>query len=112
MTEFVRVKDNDTGHEFSIAKRLAEGLKGDSISILENKDALDANGRPAPAKPNTRVLEPKTEKAPDAEPVTATGELEPKTESTGTDDGANTPPVSAEMTPPTAGTKPKAGGQK
>jgi hypothetical protein len=84
MTEFVRVKDNDTGHEFSIPKRLAEGLKGDSISILEKKEALDANGRPAPAKPNTRVLESKTEQA---------------------------PATSAEMTPPTA-TKAKAGESK
>ena len=99
MTEFVRVRDKETGHEYSVPKRLAEGLKGEAISILE-KDALDANGRPAPAKTRPRELDPKTEQA------SASGEGDPAQ------------PVSAEMTPPTAtpatvaGNKSKAGDQK
>jgi len=97
MTEFVRVRDNGTGHEYSVSKRYAEALKGDAISIIE-KDALDDNGRPAPAKTRPRELDPKTEQA--------TGE------------GDDVTPLSAEMTPPTAtpatvaGSKPKAGDQK
>lgn len=99
MTEFVRVRDKATGHEYTVPKRLAEGLKGDAISIIE-KDALDDNGRPAPAKTRPRELDPKTESA------SADGE------------GDSAPPVSAEMTPPpatpatVAGNKPKAGDQK
>lgn len=51
MTEFVRAKDPKTGHEVSVTRQFAEGYK---LEVLD-KDAVDANGRPLPAKPNVEL---------------------------------------------------------
>jgi len=47
--KFVRVKDDKTGHEYTISEDFAKHTKG--LTILENKDAVDDNGRPLAAKP-------------------------------------------------------------
>lgn len=41
---WVRVKDNDTGHELSVSEREAES--GGNYTILKGKDAVDAGGTP------------------------------------------------------------------
>lgn len=64
MTEFVRVKDDTTGHESSVPKRFAEAYDGKGFKILAGKDAADANGRGLPAKTSVKELqnkEPETE---------------------------------------------------
>ena len=45
MPKFVRVRDESTGHEFTTA-RVVKGLE-----VLEDKPAVDVDGRPLPAKP-------------------------------------------------------------
>lgn len=50
MTEFVRVKDATTGAESTVSKRFAEAYAGKDLTILKDKDAVDANGRPLAAK--------------------------------------------------------------
>lgn len=45
MPKFVRVRDEKTGHEYTTA-RVLKGHK-----VLEDKPAVDADGRPLPAKP-------------------------------------------------------------
>lgn len=49
---FVRVKDPDTGHEFTTGREAAEIL---GLTILADKPAVDVSGRPLPAKPNETV---------------------------------------------------------
>jgi hypothetical protein len=56
-TEFVRVKDPDTGHEVTVPRRFAEA---NNLDVLKDKDAVDSNGRPLPGKP--RVELPKADK--------------------------------------------------
>ena len=48
--DFVRAESPDTGHQFTISRKVAqaEGLK-----ILDGRPAVDAVGRPLPAKPRT-----------------------------------------------------------
>lgn len=48
MAEFVRVKDKETGHEYTTARVL------DKHEVLD-KRAVDVNGRALPAKPKTSV---------------------------------------------------------
>lgn len=49
MSEFQRVKDKFTGHEFSV--RYPDPQQHEVI----DKDAVDLNGDPLPAKPKTNV---------------------------------------------------------
>ena len=51
MADFVRVKDKETGHEFSLAAR---SVNADLHDVLD-KPAVDANGRPLPAKPHINL---------------------------------------------------------
>lgn len=46
MTDWTRVKDMDTGHEYSTAVVL------DSHQVLDDKDATDRFGNPLPPKPS------------------------------------------------------------
>lgn len=64
MTEFVRVKDPDTKHEFTVTRQYAEGHK---LPIID-KPALDSAGRPLTSKPNKDLpkAETKTNDAPQA----------------------------------------------
>lgn len=48
MTEFVRVKGSD-GSEFTTTETAAAVF---GATVIKGKDAVDANGRPLPAKPN------------------------------------------------------------
>ena len=47
-TEWVRVKDKNTGHEYTTA---AVAVR-DGEQVLDKKDAVDLQGNPLPAKPN------------------------------------------------------------
>jgi hypothetical protein len=49
MPEFVRVRDKDTGHEYSVVH-----VK-DNHEVLEKKNPLNARGKPYPAKHKTSV---------------------------------------------------------
>jgi len=75
MTEFVRVKDATTGAESTVSKRFAEAYAGKDLTILKDKAAVDANGRPLAAKTVPADLRTKKDTAAD---------------SSG-DDGGNTP---------------------
>lgn len=48
MTDWTRVKDKETGHEYSVAVVL------DSHEVLQ-KDAADRSGNPLPAKPSRPI---------------------------------------------------------
>lgn len=61
-TKFVRVKDTDTNHEYTVTEKFAAA--NDKLTVLKDKDAVDSNGRPLPAK--THVELPKADKASDA----------------------------------------------
>lgn len=50
MTQFVRAKDPGSGHEFTTS---AQHAKNAGLEVLKNKDAVDRDGRPLPAKHNT-----------------------------------------------------------
>lgn len=53
MTDYIRVRDKSTGHEYTIpATRLVDGL------TVIDKPALDRSGDPAPVKYRTRLGEP------------------------------------------------------
>ena len=54
MTEFVRAKDPETGHEVTVTRQFAEGYNFD---VLTDKAAVDGMGRPLPSKPKVN-LEP------------------------------------------------------
>lgn len=75
-TEFVRVKDPDTKHEYSAPRRFAEAS---SLEVLPDKEAVDENGRPLPPKHHVELAKAETpeptdeEKAAAAEAAKATG---------------------------------------
>lgn len=48
--EFVRAESPDTGHQFTISRKAAEA---EGLKILDGRPAVDAVGRPLPAKPRT-----------------------------------------------------------
>lgn len=64
MSDFVRVKDKATGHEYSTSHVT------DNHEVLD-KRAVDANGRPLPAKPKTTVAKKASasKAAPSSEPT-------------------------------------------
>lgn len=47
MSDFVRVKDKVTGHEYSTRRPNPK-----TVDVLKDKSAVDADGRPLPDKPN------------------------------------------------------------
>ena len=52
MPAYVRVKDKQTGHEFS----MPEGTFDESaVTVLDKKDAVDPGGEPLPPKFKTTV---------------------------------------------------------
>lgn len=51
MAEPQRVKDKDTGHEFTTRRAALP----DNWEVLKDKRAVDARGRDLPAKPKTSV---------------------------------------------------------
>lgn len=51
MTEWVRVQDDSTGHQFTLSRKAVEGVDG--LKILDGRPAVDAVGRPLPAKHRT-----------------------------------------------------------
>lgn len=61
MTEYVRVRDKETGHHVSIPRAQFEH-EGDVWQELK-QDAVDAGGRPLPMKPHTSVSNETTKKA-------------------------------------------------
>lgn len=48
MSEFTRVRDKASGHEYSLATTVAEHTDG--VEILKDEAATDTNGRPLPPK--------------------------------------------------------------
>lgn len=50
MPKFVRVRDKVTGHQFTIAEA---AVRDDKHDVLKDKDAVNKQGKPLPAKPNT-----------------------------------------------------------
>ena len=52
MTEFVRAKDPETGHEVTVTRQFAEGY---NFEVLADKKAVDDNGRPLPSKPKVNL---------------------------------------------------------
>lgn len=50
MTEFVRVKDNRTGHHYTVSTLHAEANK-QHLTVLKDAPAVDVNGRPLRAVP-------------------------------------------------------------
>jgi hypothetical protein len=54
MTTYVRVKQNETGHELSLSLTQYEWAP-DAYELLASKDATDAGGNPLPAKYKTTV---------------------------------------------------------
>ena len=51
MTEWVRVQDSVTGHQFTLSRSAVDGVYG--LKILDGRPAVDAVGRPLPAKHRT-----------------------------------------------------------
>lgn len=73
MSDFVRVKDKTTGHEFTV--RHPDLSK---VAVID-KPAVDRNGRPLEAKPKTSVAAKAAEKksktsTPGAEPAASSQE--------------------------------------
>lgn len=58
MTNFIRVKDDDTGHEFTI--RETQFVEGAMTKL--DKPALDGGGDPLPVKHKTSVAKAATAK--------------------------------------------------
>jgi len=56
-TKFVRVKDADTNHEYTTTELVVKA-SGGKLHVLDDKQAVDSNGRPLPAK--TSLTPPKT----------------------------------------------------
>lgn len=50
--KFVRVKDPDTKHEYSVTETFA---KANKLDVLSDKEAVDENGRPLPGKPHAEL---------------------------------------------------------
>ena len=57
MSHLVRVRDTITGHHYTIAR----AAKRDRHRVLTGADALDANGKPLPPKPD--LPKPQTKRA-------------------------------------------------
>lgn len=53
MPNFIRVKDNDTGHEYSILEAMYDGNPAAFTKI--NRPATDSAGTPLPPKHKTSV---------------------------------------------------------
>ena len=64
MPDFVRIRDKGTGHESTVSRARADRL-GDAVEVLDSS-AVDALGRPLPAKPASKPT-----KTADMEPVEA-----------------------------------------
>lgn len=69
MADWVRVKDKDTKHEYSVK------VVTDAHEKL-NKPAVDRNGKPLPAKPHVIVSARKSAPAPDAKATKAAAKTE------------------------------------
>lgn len=71
MAKFYRVRDRETGHEYTTALFLQ------GVHILLDEPAVDADGRTLPAKPNpnpgpiTEVQPAEADAEPDADPAAA-----------------------------------------
>ena len=52
MTEWVRVKDPDTGHEITISTEQARAF---NARVIESKDAAGPDGLPLPPKYHTTI---------------------------------------------------------
>jgi hypothetical protein len=61
MPEFVRVRDKDTGHHYSINKEKYD--RTPDVWELLKQDAVDAAGDPLPMKPKTSVSSEAAKKA-------------------------------------------------
>lgn len=57
MTEWVRVKDMSTGHEYPAAADTIPPGGIDGLQVLVNKPAVTAAGDPLPAKPNRHLAD-------------------------------------------------------
>jgi hypothetical protein len=98
-SKWVRVKDDTTGHEYSISR---EPFDGETVI---DKPAANLQGEPLPAKPNINLAR---RKASDSAGSAGTGEPAPppsdstndSTEDSTDDSGTDTPP-SPEPTTPT-----------
>ncbi|HET6816886.1 MAG TPA: hypothetical protein VFH66_06630 [Mycobacteriales bacterium] len=55
MPDYVRVKQVETGHEFTVTRALAE--QEDGLHIIANKTAVDMGGDPLPPKYKTTVAQ-------------------------------------------------------
>lgn len=63
MAEWLRVKDRDTGHKFSIQKSVVDA-DPDVFQVLK-QDALDHNGEPLPPEYADQTPAPSGQKATD-----------------------------------------------
>ena len=72
MSDFIRVRDKDTGHEYTIRERRFK----DGAQTKLDKDAVGASGEPLPPKHKTTVT-----KAADKKAGTATKATDDKKES-------------------------------
>ena len=68
MAEFFRVRDKRTNHEFTTARVT------DNHEVLD-KRALDARGKPLPAKPHTSIAKKAAAKPPSTTPITTTSTI-------------------------------------
>ena len=59
MPKYLRVKDNETGHEFSVP----EGRFNDALMQKLDKPATGSDGRPLPMKPKTTVAKAAAKKS-------------------------------------------------
>lgn len=67
-TEWVRVRDDRTDHEYTVSR--AEADMDKHLEILDDKDAVDVNGRPLPPKPRRRFSDNNSEgEGPDLKPL-------------------------------------------
>lgn len=55
MTEFLRVKQNDTGHELTVSRTVFDAAPKDGYTVLGDKPATDAGSNPLPPKFKTSV---------------------------------------------------------
>lgn len=63
MQTYLRVKQNDTGHELSVSQTQYD-FAPDTFTVLEEKPSTDAGGNPLPPKYKTSVAEAAAKKAP------------------------------------------------
>jgi len=76
--EFVRVKNLDTGHHFTVTRLVAE--RSDRLQILEDHSPVDKDGRVAAAKPHTTIARLVTKKTSRTKPEPAPDVQEPNAE--------------------------------